>query len=194
MIADNALRAANPANQVVLAGLYRRPARGMSMTRYLNALYRVKGLRRHFDFVGIHPYAATPREVITILNRVRRIMKAHGDPRTPLVITELGWTTGGQGWGQSRYRTTYAGQAARLRAVFRLLLKNRRALRLRRVDWFSWRDSADVGGYWNHQMGLFTTEGHPKPAWAALLRLTGGSGLAPIIELGLKPPPPPTPA
>jgi hypothetical protein len=196
VIADQALAAAHPGNRVVLAGLYRQPRRGFGirMTRYLESLYRLKRLKGHFDSVAVHPYSSQPRQVLKVLGRVREIMRAHGDARTPLLITEMGWTTGGQGWARSAYRTTPAGQAIRLKAVFRLLIKNRRTLHLRRVDWFSWRDSPGLSSFWTHHMGLFTVNGQPKPAWAALIRLTGGSGSGPITNLGIEPLPPPSPS
>jgi hypothetical protein len=196
-IADQALAAANPQNQVVLAGLYRRPRRGygIPMTRFLESLYRIKGLQKRFDAVAIHPYAARPPQVLKVLNRARRIMASHRDARKPMLITEIGWTTGGPHWASSPYRTTLATQATRLREVFRLLIKNRRKLHLEQVMWHTWLDVVKVPDFWVHHMGLFTVDGQPKPAWRALLGITGGTGTGKINELGIKTlPPGPGPA
>jgi polysaccharide biosynthesis protein PslG len=188
-LTDQALAAASPENRVILAGLYRQPRLGIPMTRFLENLYRVKGARRHFDAVAIHPYATLPREVMKVLDRARQIMTAHKDARKPMMITELGWTTGGQGWAKSDFRTTPAAQAARLRSTFQLLIKNRRALHLRQVIWHTWRDYSHPSDFWAYHMGLFTVDGQPKPAWGALLRFTGGSGFGPIsVDETARPP------
>jgi hypothetical protein len=185
-LTGEALRQASVQNRVVLGGLYRRPRRGFGirMTRYLQALYKLKGGRSLFDAVAIHPYASLPRQVLAVTRSVRRVMNANRDARKPLWITELGWTTGGQYWSQSLYRATPAQQATRLGATARLLIANRRRLRLQRVDWHTWRDREGTNNFWDGYMGLFTADGHPKPAWAAFTQVTGGFAGGQIINVG----------
>ena len=185
------LDAASPANRVVVGGLYRRPrpGHGTSMSRFLQGLYTLKGGRSLFDAVAIHPYAARPAQILDVTRSIRRVMDANGDPRTPIWITEVGWTTGGNYWAQSLYRATLAEQAARIAGTARLLLANRRALRLRRVDWMTWRDFSGGDHFWSDYMGLFTADGRPKPAWAAFTRVTGGYAGGQITDLGNKPVP-----
>jgi hypothetical protein len=192
-----ALNAANPANRIVLGGLYRRPqpGHGIRMTRFLNRLYKLRRGRSLFDAVAIHPYAARPRQILRVTQSARRVMNAHGDGRKPIWITELGWTTGGNYWSQSLYHATPEQQAIRLRGTARLLLAHRRGLRLRRVDWHTWRDFTGGDNFWDKYMGLFTADGHPKPAWIALTQITGGTAGGPIGNVGHKPlPPGPGPA
>jgi hypothetical protein len=181
-----ALRQASPDNQVVLGGLYRRPRRGFGppMTRYLERLYKLKRGRSLFDVVAIHPYAALPRQVLAVTQSIRRVMNANRDGRKPLWITELGWTTGGQDWAQSLYRATPEQQAVRLSATARLLMANRRGLRLQRVDWHTWRDREGTNDFWDGYMGLFTADGHPKPVWSAFTQVTGGFAGGQILHVG----------
>jgi polysaccharide biosynthesis protein PslG len=189
-----ALHRGNPRVHALVAGLYRRPKKrqGQRMVPFLQRLYRVPGFRRSFDGMAIHPYATKPIQALRVTQTVRRIMNRHGNAKKPLYITELGWTTGGSDWATSLYRATPTSQAERLSRSIALLTSHRRALRLRRIFLFSWRDYV-TDGLWPNFMGLFTTNGQPKPAWAAVLRLTHGQGDGPIRNLGKKPAPQPPP-
>ena len=57
-----AIRSVDPEARVLLGGLYGRPRgafpKAMRATRYLQSLYAIPGLRRSFDEVAVHPYAA----------------------------------------------------------------------------------------------------------------------------------------
>jgi polysaccharide biosynthesis protein PslG len=200
----SALKQGNPHVRSLVAGLFRRPKRrqGQRMVKFLQRLYRVPGFRRSFDGMAIHPYATKPIQALRVTEKVRRIMNRHKNRKKPIVITELGWTTGGSDWSTSIYRATMASQATRLSRSVKLLVMHRRPLRLRGIYLFSWRDYV-TDGLWPNFMGLFTTNGQPKPAWAAVLRLTHGRGDGQIHNLGKKPsgqpsrppgsPPPPRP-
>jgi len=189
-----ALKQGNPHVRSLVAGLFRRPKRrqGQKMVKFLQRLYRVPGFRRSFDGVAIHPYATKPIQALHVTETVRRIMDKHKNRKKPLIITELGWTTGGSDWATSIYRATFASQATRLSRSVKLLVMHRRALRLRGIYLFSWRDYY-TDGLWPNYMGLFTMNGQPKPAWAAVLRITHGQGDGPIHNLGKKPPQQPPP-
>jgi hypothetical protein len=96
---------------------------------------------------------------------------------------------------QSLYHATPEQQATRLRGTARLLLAHRRQLRLQRVDWHTWRDFTGGDNFWDKYMGLFTADGHLKPAWIALTQITGGIAGGPMANVGHKPlPPGPGPA
>jgi hypothetical protein len=77
-----------------------------------------------------------------------------------------------------------------------LLLRHRRALRLKRIVWLMMRDYDRAGSdYWVYRTGFFNGRGVAKPAWAALAAATRGDA-APIVEPpqdSLPPPPPPPP-
>ena len=67
-------------------------------------------------------------------------MRRHGDGRTPVWISELGWATGG---GNAYFSTTPAGQAARLTLGVPLRgPEPQRATGVSKLVWFSWRDRA----------------------------------------------------
>jgi hypothetical protein len=56
-----------------------------------------------------------------------------------MAITEFGWTSGaGRATQNLGWETTERGQAAKLRAVFRSMVAQRRTLRLRHVAWYTW--------------------------------------------------------
>jgi len=145
--AAQGVHAADPGAKVVLGGLT-----GDSWAA-LEAIYAA-GARGSFDVVAIHPYATRPADSIRILRAARRVMRAHGDRRLPLWITEIGWpaTQGrvpdGEAWG-----TTDAGQALRLLRTMRRLVALRRRMRIRRVIWYTWL-STEAGSFWPNYAGL----------------------------------------
>src|SRR5215208_2644488 len=122
------LRKADPGARVAVAGTFPRPlARyGISLRRFLDKLYAIRGARRAFDAVAIHPYGRRPKDVLGTAFQTRTLMNRHHDRRTPLWITEIGWPTGGVGWGKSPFRATEPEQAKFLRTTFSRLLRARR--------------------------------------------------------------------
>jgi hypothetical protein len=109
-----------------------------------------------------------------MVNRVRALMNRLGDRRTPIWITEVGWSTGGP---RSPFRTTRAGQAARLTRTLRALIAAAARLRLGRVVFVTLQDREYVPGekpWWGPSVGMFDRAGSPKPAWSAFVRFTGG--------------------
>lgn len=164
--------------ELVIAGLLRatKPGFGVSMSEYLTALYKVRGVRSLFDAVAIHAYSKKPRGVLHASRQARAIMRAGKDRRKPLFITEVGWSTGGAGWRKTPYRASQSTQALKLAQVYRLLSKNRRRLRLQSVIWHSWRDYVGPGGgTWIFHMGLLSETGSAKPAWGAYAGVAGGT-------------------
>ena len=133
------------------------------------------GLRSKFDALAIHPYAANHEGVLGAVRRVRDIMARNGDRRKPILLTEVGWATGGNvSGGTRRFRTSPKQQAARLRKTYRALLRIRRRYAVGLVVWFSWRDrapSSDEPNWWAIHTGLFTRSGKPKPAWRTYRRI-----------------------
>jgi hypothetical protein len=173
-VSRQALRASDPTARIVLGGLFPHPRRryGVSQKSFLTRLYRAPGARAAFDAVGIHPFAARPKGVLEACLELRRLMAEHRDRRTPIWITELGWTTGGVGFARSPYRASELAQARRLTQSFRLLIKARRRLRLERIFWHSWRDLAGAGQLWTVEMGLLRSDGTAKPSLAAFSAIT----------------------
>jgi polysaccharide biosynthesis protein PslG len=156
------------------AGLLANSTRGPAGYRYLDDLYAVKGIRRYFDAVAIHPYSEDARGVRGELSRIRGVMRSRGDAKTPVWISELGWATGG---GSEYFSTTPAGQARRLGSAFRFVVRNRDRYHVSKLVWFSWRDRAGPSSRgWEFYCGLFRLNGEPKPAWATFRSFTRATG------------------
>ena len=71
-------------------------------------------------------------------------------------------------------RTSRAGQSRRLSRSYRLLLKGRGRLRLKRLFWLGFRDVDGPSTSWIEHTGLNDVAGNPKPAWFTLAKLAGG--------------------
>ena len=152
--ADAALDAADPGATVVLAGLP-----NVSWTA-LRQIYKAGG-RGHFDAVSLHPYTRRPKDVLRLVRYARREMRRAGDGRTPVWLTELSWPAAkGKVPRPAGFETTDRGQAVRLGAALRLIARDRRALRIQRVFWYTW---------------LSSEVGPSSFDWSGLRRLRGGT-------------------
>lgn len=172
-ITKRALNRADPRADLVLGGLFGDPGEGppqaWDAVDFLDRLYRVPGAKANFDAVALHPYAADTGVLASLVEGVRRTMVRHGDRRSGLYLTELGW--GSQNDPQVvSFEVGLHGQAGELRRAYRYLLARRHRLNLQQVDWFTWKD---VSGSCNFcdSTGLFRRGGsfRPKPAWRAFV-------------------------
>lgn len=170
-----AVRQADPGAEIVLGGLFGAPKqdlpRAMDAVDFLRALYRSRGVKANFDAVALHPYAADVAELRRQVEEVRAMMARNGDRRAGLYITEMGW--GSQFNPQTvAFEVGLRGQARELRAAYAYLLANRSRLRLRQVDWFTWKDVpgacnfCDSSGLFRQGKGF-----RAKPAWRALVQV-----------------------
>ncbi len=170
-VAHNAIKAVDPGAKIVLAGL------ADFSWRYLAQIYSsVHGARKWFDVVALHPYTAQPQGVITIMQRARAVMNAHGDAAKPILATEITWPSSeGKAPPQFGVSTTETGQAARLAAVVPLLEANRARLGLMGFYWYTWMGDEtprphpygfDFAGLLKDVSGQVT----PKPALAVFQR------------------------
>ncbi len=169
-----ALRGADPGARIVTGGVAPVGAGYLPWT-FLRKLYAVKGVKRSFDEVAIHPYAVSLSNTRAQVELTRQIMDRAGDGRKPLLISELGVASHGD--LPSGFVQGESGQASYLGAAFRLLVANRRAWHLAGVDWFTWRDQpgADPHCSFCQGAGLLAVDGTPKLAWSAyraVVRLT----------------------
>ncbi|HEY6729927.1 MAG TPA: hypothetical protein VI039_02765 [Solirubrobacterales bacterium] len=174
-VTRQAMRQADPRAEIVLGGLFGSPRQGlpraMDAADFLQALYRYRGVKANFDAVALHPYAADVAELRRQVEEVRATMVGNGDRRSDLYITEIGWGS------QYNPRTVafevgLQGQARELRAAYGYLLANRARLRLRQVDWFTWKDLPG-GCNFCDSSGLFRQGKRfkPKPAWRAFVSI-----------------------
>ncbi len=145
----NAVKAADRSANVVLAGLPN------DSYNALRAIYRAGG-KPYFDTVAIHPYTGTPAGLITLLKRNRSVMHTYRDDRKPLAVTEFSWASGRGRSAGSRvpWNTTDAGQAKQLTAAYTLFARNRVALRIAHVYWYTWFTPETTRQGWQGFTGL----------------------------------------
>jgi hypothetical protein len=150
-----ALKAADPGSTVVLAG-----ATDLSWT-VIEKLYKQGGIKGFFDVAAVHPYTATPPHVVKVVQLVRRVLKAHGDGRKPIWVTEVGFPASkGRVSSHNTLQTTPKVAAKRLTKTFSLLAAHRRDPRVLvgRVYWYTWASpysGSDIFGF----SGLFRFDG-----------------------------------
>jgi hypothetical protein len=159
--------------EIVLGGMFGTPSGRGSVRawRFLDRMYRVKGIKRAFDTVGVHPFSPHMRGIRYQMRRIRAVMVRRKDRRAGIRVTELGW---GSASGGHQLNKGLKGQARMLRRSFGLLRKYRKRWRVRGVNWFSWQDGNSPCGFCP-SAGLFSGgpgSRTPKPAWGAFRRFT----------------------
>jgi hypothetical protein len=162
-VAHAAIRAADPGARIVLGGLPN------FSWRALRTIYAAGG-RGLFDAVALHPYTRRPVEVLRIVDRVRRVMRAHRDGRRTLWLTEISWPAAkGKPPHPVGIEVTDRGQAIKLGRALKLLAKARKRARIERVFWYTW--ISDEGS-----QSIFE--------WSGLRRLRGGTAVsAPALAM-----------
>lgn len=151
-----AVKAADPGAKVVLAGL---PNYSWMA---LMALYQ-RGARGSFDVVALHPYTRKLGNLAPLVEANRRVMRARGDARKEIWVTELGWPAAAGRARDVGFNVTTAQQTRLLRGAVRELAANRGRLRIGRVLWYSW---------------LSRGSGRADPfAYSGLRYLTAGGGV-----------------
>ena len=131
--------------------------------KYLARLYRVPGIERSFDGVGVHPYAARASAAVAQVRRFRAAIVRASDRRASIWVTETGWSSGS---GSNPLEVGRRGQARMLRQSFAAYRRERGRLRIAGLMWFSWRD-APGGCEWCSRSGLLGRGGGAKPALRA---------------------------
>ena len=114
------------------------------------------GARRYLDVVSVHPFTndstsarKSAQRVIAILRLVRERMNKRGARTVPMILSEMTWPAS-QGkapkGAQLHFSVNQRGQAARLKAVYRALVRSRRKLRVTNAYWYTWATSYDRSG------------------------------------------------
>lgn len=173
-ISHRAIRRVDPRATVVTGGLFgnprQRPPLAMSAWSFLEGLYE-DGAKGSFEAVAVHPYARNTAELGRIVEVVRRVMLRHGDRRSHMYVTEMGWGSQNDP-RQVAYEVGLHGQARELRRAYGYLIHRRGFLGLRQVDWFSWKDAGGLCNFCD-SAGLFRNSRRfrPKPAWHAYVAI-----------------------
>jgi Beta-galactosidase len=142
-----AIKQADPRATVVMAGL------ANFSWRDLKRLFERGGATLRFDVAAVHPFSGRPSNSVKIVGLNRRVLNRHGAKGKPIWLTELTWSSakGKKRKLTQNWETTEAGQAERLRTVYRLFVKARKILRLERIYWYTWvtvdRDSPNSFDY-----------------------------------------------
>ena len=63
--------------------------------KFLRELYAVKGIEKHFDAIGVHPYGSGVSTVKTQIKEARKAAKRAGDGNVGILVGELGWASSG---------------------------------------------------------------------------------------------------
>lgn len=175
---ESAISAADSGAEVIVGGMFGTPLGGrkpgIAAWDFLARLYDVKGIKRSFDGVGIHPYAARLSKVTGQVDLMREAMVEARDTSADIWITEVGWASTGPANPLVRGAK---GQAKRLREAFDYFIRNRRKLNIGAVIWYSWRDRPedDTICEWCPGSGLLTESRVKKPSYKAFTSYTGGS-------------------
>ncbi|MFN8216982.1 MAG: hypothetical protein U0R71_10335 [Solirubrobacterales bacterium] len=174
-ISGRAVHAADGGAEVIVGGLFGRPLQvppNVGLADFLNRLYRAGDVKPFFDAIGLHPYVADARAMRWQLQTMRRIMRRHGDGRTTIYVTELGW---GSRSGPTRWERGLYGQARELSRSLAILSANRLRWRIGGAWWFSWRDAPPTGCLFCASSGLLTEDREAKPAWYRFNEWSGGN-------------------
>jgi len=178
-VTSRKIRAAQPGADVLLGGMFGTPggggSPGQTAWQFLDKLYGVAGVKPSFDAVAVHPYSPSVRGVKYQLDRVRRVVKSHGDAATETWVTELGWGSDAKGSDNPLVKSP-KGQKKLLVRSFRMLNQHRQSWNIAGVAWFSWRDPvpSPLNCEFCRSAGLFTRHFKPKPAWKAFTTFSGG--------------------
>ena len=125
-------RAADPGARIVSAGL---SGRGW---RALDRIYDA-GAGPWVDVAGLHPFGSTVADVVRHAESARKVLRSHGAGRTPLLLTEVTWSSGmGYAKRTEGFEETEEGQAGRLRRVLPALAGARKRLRIAGLYWYTW--------------------------------------------------------
>jgi hypothetical protein len=187
---STAIKSADPTAQVILAGLFAKPAGGRRLagkrvanptsanwfgSYFLEQMYKTNpGIRTKFQGVALHPYVARYRQLPAEIEEVRGVMTRAGDGTKALWITELGWSSEPPQGPSNVFAVGASGQARELKGAFTLLSQDQASLRLKRVYWFSVDDAAETCNFCNGS-GLFRKGFVPKKSWTEFTKFTGGT-------------------
>jgi len=179
-LAHSAVKAADPGARVLLSGLFGKPdqggRKGMPAASFLQALYRVPGIKADFDGVALHPYAFHVDDLEALVEGMREVVVRNHDSGAGLYITEMGWGSQNDS-NVVAFEQGIGGQARELRKAYAFLIAERGQLNLKSTYWYSWKDNPDYTECsFCDSVGLFRAGAgfKAKPAWTAFVHITHG--------------------
>ncbi len=186
-----AVKSVDPSAQVVLAGLFAKPAGARRLQAngsvanktspnwfaayFLEQMYKTNpGIKSRFQGVALHPYVARYRQLPAEIEETRKVLTREGDGSKPLWITELGWSSEPPQGPSNVFAVGASGQARELKGAFTLLKQDQAKYRIQHVYWFSVDDAAETCNFCNGS-GLFKKGFIPKKSWTEFVKFTGGT-------------------
>lgn len=189
-LSSKAIKSVDPSAQVILAGLFAKPAGARRLagkrvanptspswfaSYFLEQMYKTNpGIKTKFQGVALHPYVARYRQLPAEIEEVRDVLTAAGDGTKSMWITELGWSSEPPQGPSNVFAVGQSGQARELKGAFTLLSQDAARFRLRHVYWFSVDDAAETCNFCNGS-GLFKKGFVPKKSWTEFTKFTGGT-------------------
>ena len=170
--ASSAIRAGDRSAEVVLGGMAELAGsrKAIPGSKFLSDFYKLKGIEKKFDGVGIHPYGAKVKKVADQVDLFTKEMKR--DKKASLWVTEIG---AGSAKGGNPLNRGKRGQAKVVKDSYKYFAKKRKKLNVETVVWFSFVDSPIEICEWCSTSGLFAEGLVEKPSWRAFTKFTGGS-------------------
>lgn len=177
--ASEQIKAVDPDAEIVTAGLPNsRIVTAVSPFRFVRRVLRAAG-PYSFDTLAVNAYAKTGKRTIKLVRRFRRMLDRHGARHVALRVTEFGWADRGPEVPRGTYTSGPRRQGKFIATALRGLWRARRALKLRGVVYYSWRDHPlPEGGrnFWGLYTGLTRVDGSPKPALREFRRVARSLG------------------
>jgi hypothetical protein len=166
-ISRDAFDTVDPAIKITTGGMYGFPSKSTSMPaiKYLERLYRERGVAKAVDAVSLHPYSSGIGGVKDQVKDARKVIKRF-DRNASIVIGEIGWASGGQPKDYFLIKSRSA-QRNLLERSYRLFLDNRKSWNIRSVFWFTFKDHAADVCIWCPKAGVVNTKGKLKPSGEA---------------------------
>ncbi|MEZ5154865.1 MAG: glycosyl hydrolase [Solirubrobacterales bacterium] len=160
-LSAKAIHSEDPAADVVSAGVISQPVnrRADDGDVYLKKMLRSKSAAKAADTIAIHPYTGTVKEVKKQIKLTREVLDKAKLKRTPIWVTEIGW---GEGRSRNPLIVPASKQRKNLRESFRMMLKERRKLKIGKAVWYQWQDSPDTVCGWCSTAGLLNKHGSDK--------------------------------
>ena len=174
-ITGRAIHKAHKRADVVFAGLFGTPTEdndGIKAFNFYRRAFARKGLGKHFDDVGVHPYGPILKRLNVQMDWVLEEMKAAGFAGRDIWVTELAWSSSEPptilGVGPE-------GQARMLKRGFRLFEKMQKQWNIAGVHWYAWQDLDPniVICEFCEKAGLLTFDRQAKPSLQAFLDIAG---------------------
>jgi polysaccharide biosynthesis protein PslG len=164
----NMIKTLDPGAKVVMAGLTQRA------WDEIEVLYQ-HGVKRYFDIAALQIFPQTVKRAVKATRFFGEAMRARGDGRKPIYLTEITWPASKgrtQGIKYQRQETP-RGMATKLNGMYRAMAQRRRALRVGKVFWYTWSSPYGRGGSIFDYAGLqryADRSFEPQPALGAYQR------------------------